>query len=228
MTPRAVLAPILVVLLTVAACGEGGEATDTPTAAPSTAATGSPGASGTASTPTQEPTPEASPTEAQPTDAGPTDEPTEEPTDEPGAEPTGAAAACTGNEQNQAFFASVAAAVDWPVLCLAEDGWFVTTGSYSLRDGGRLEIGYRGPGGATLDVREGYICDGDGCAPQGLVLGDVALGELGNAQLIQLEADEYAVVADPDANPSWILVSGGLSGDELTDLAAGFATVADD
>lgn len=225
MTPRAVLAPILVVLLTVAACGDGGEATDTPTAAPSTAATGSPGASGTASTPTQEPTPAASPTEAQPTDAGPTDEPTEEPTDEPGAEPTGAAAACTGSEQNQEFFAGVAASVDWPVLCLADEGWVVTTGSYSLRNGGRLEIGYRGPGGATVELREGYICDGEGCAPQGTAVRDVTFGELDNAQLIELESGSFAVVADPDANPTWILVSSGMSGDELADLAAGFATV---
>ena len=222
MTSRPVLALALVALVSFAACGDGGESTDTPTNPPTGAATDVPIPTEATADPTPEPTVEPGATEAPASD-----EPTEEPTDEPSPEASGAAAACTGNEQNQDFFASVAAAVDWPVLCLAEDGWFVTTGSYSLRDGGRLQIGYRGPGDATLEFREGYICEGEGCAPPGVAIGDVTLGDLENAQLIQSDDGEFAIVADPDANPSWILVSNGLSGDQLTELAAGFATVGD-
>ena len=218
MTSRSLLSLTVAAFVVLAGCGDGGAATGAPT----DGATGAPVPTGTTAPASEAPLPT---TEATPTEAPPTEEPTEGPTEAASGEPSAPAAACTGSEQNQEFYAQVAAAVDWPVLCLAEDGWVVTTGSYSLRSGGRIEIGYRGPGGATVELREGYICDGEGCAPAGTVVRDTTFGELGNAQLIELEDGAFAVVADPDANPSWILVSSGLTGDELADLAAGFATV---
>jgi hypothetical protein len=105
---------------------------------------------------TQEPT--SSPSEALVTpEPSTTDEPSIEPVDTPApsssVEPspsesagTGAAASCTGTDENRQFFEAAAATLDWTVYCaVLPPGWFVDAGEYRRAGGGRLEIAYRGP-----------------------------------------------------------------------------------
>ena len=95
----------------------------------------------------------------------PSDEATDEPSEEPTAEPTdeaspsaGPASACSGTAENKDFYAAAAAAVQWTVYCpVLPKGWFVVTGRYRLAGGGRLEISYRGPSGASFTLREGAV-----------------------------------------------------------------------
>ncbi len=213
----------LALALTVAACG---------TAVPSSGASTSSGA----------PSPSAAPlTEAPDVTAGPmeTDEPietepvgTEEPietepveTIDPSASPgasDGPAAACSGSDANREFYDGVAAAVDWTVLCaVLPKGWYVSTGSYRLANGGKLVIGYKGPGGSTLQLSEGAFCtDGSGCVPAGTEAGEALLGPMAGT-LIHLADGGFAIVVDRGLNPSWLLETHGL--DEAAALAVGAA-----
>jgi hypothetical protein len=116
------------------------------------------------------------------------DEPTDAPdaTDDPDASddpdatdtPTGtpgSAAECAGNDENRDFYMAVAGAVDWTVYCpVLGSGWFVESGQYRLAGGGWMEIGYRGPGGARIALREGAPCTAEGCIPTGDDLGTAA------------------------------------------------------
>jgi hypothetical protein len=218
---------LLVVMAMVAACG-------------GTSATGTPGGgSGTpSSASSDEPTDSAEPGESlEPGDSDepaesdePTDDPTDDPTDEPSDEPTpagGPASACSGNAENQDFYADAAAAVAWTVYCpVLPKGWFVVTGRYRLAGGGRLEISYRGPGGASFTLREGAFCgDPDGCIPAGSELGAAPFGDM-SGTLISADDGSWAIVVAAGANPSWLLVAEVASEDAARDLGASLTAVA--
>lgn len=222
----------LVLALTLAACGgaapsrgaPAGPGTPAPSSAPATAApveTGPPVATG-------------EPVETEAAEEVPTEEPVEtEPVEsvEPGgsADPSaspgasgGPATSCSGSEANRDFYDGVAGAVDWTVLCaVLPKGWYVSTGSYRLANGGKLLIGYKGPGGATLSLSEGAFClDESGCVPAGTDGDGVPLGPM-TGMLIRQGDGGFSIVADRGRNPSWLLETHGL--DEATTLAFGAA-----
>ncbi len=151
---------------------------------------------------------------------------------EPSAEPSasaapGAADDCTGTDANRQFFASVAQAVDWTVLCAAlPKGWFVSTGSYRLANGGKLIVSYKGPSGATLDLSEGTYCSFPGaCVPGGTEIGDAAMGPL-TGTMIAIDGGGYAVVVDPGAEQGWLLEAHGIDEATTRDFAAALVEVA--
>lgn len=206
-------------------------------------ASGSDGSAAHSTTVSIEPSDSAGPGDsAEPTDseapgdsAEPTDEATDEPTQEPTAEPTdgaspstGPASACSGTAENQDFYAAAAAAVAWTVYCpVLPKGWFVVTGRYRLAGGGRLEISYRGPSGASFTLREGAFCgDPDGCVPAGTNLGPAGFGSLSGA-LISADDGSWAIVVDPGANPSWLLVAQVASEAAARDLGTSLVAVGD-
>jgi hypothetical protein len=170
--------------------------------------------------PTETPADSAEPTEAA------TDEPSDEPTTVPSPSGAGAAGSCTGTPENQDFYASVASAVDWPVYCPAlPAGWFVQSGSYRLAGGARLEISYRGPRGAHIDLKEGAFCSSsDGCVPDGTDAGTAAFGDRQGA-LVSVGADSWAISDDAGSNPSWLLSGTGLSEDEFRTIASDLVIV---
>lgn len=221
--PTGVRALVLIVLALVALAGCGGDG------ASSAAPSGSPGTSG----------PTAGPTEPSPTaDAGSTDVPG--PTEDPGASATpaptpaptprpsgtaGPAAACTGSAENRAFYASVAEDVAWDVYCpVLPAGWFVDTGRYQASAGGLLEIDYKGPAGARLEIRQGAYCRGDDdCIPAGPDAGTASFGDR-PARLIDAGDGRWLVVAE-GGDVSWEVRSSGLGQDVAVALAAAFARV---
>ena len=159
---------------------------------------------------------------SDPPSIGPTEAP---PTDAPTSSPDPAAAACSGTAANRDFFASVATAVDWAVLCpVLPDGWFVEGGQYRLAGGGWLEIAYEGPDGERLAVRQGAPCDAAGCLPSGTELGAADYGDL-SGTLLDLGNGRYAVVVDPGQDPSWTVVTDGLAEADVRLIAAAFTEV---
>ena len=211
----------LALALTIAACGA-----STPSSEASAVSEPSVPASEPA---TGTPTETAAPAETEgiPTEEVPTLEPIEtEPVEsvDPSASPDGSAgaAACSGNDDNREWYAGFAVAVDWTVLCaVLPKGWYVSSGKYWLANGGKLVIGYKGPGGATLNLSEGAFCaDDSGCVPAGTDAGDVPLGPM-QGTLVRLDDGGFGIVVDRGLNPSWLLVSHGL--DEATTLTLGAA-----
>ena len=134
------------------------------------------------------------------------------------------AADCTGTAKNRTFYGSVAAAVRWTVYCpVLPSGWFVDQGSYRLAGGGRLVIGYRGPGGAHITLSEGAWCrDGSGCVPTGADGGATAFGDL-SGSLIATDGGAVIIVVDAGSPVSWELVADGL--DETTVRMFGAALI---
>ena len=196
-------------------------------------------ASGPTATPeeqTQEPT--ASPSEPviTPEPSSP-DEPSIEPVDTPApsssVEPspsasagTGAAAACTGTDENRQFFEAAAGDLNWQVYCaVLPSGWFVGTGGYRQAGGGRLEITYRGPGAAHLELHEGGFCaDGSGCVPSGTEAGDASFGDQAGT-LISTDDGGWAVVVDRGEAISWLAVGTGIDEDAFRAITSALAAV---
>ncbi len=171
--------------------------------------------------PTESPTPppDPGPTELPPSDAPAT---TEVATASPA---TGSAASCSGTPDNRDFFAAVAAAVSWPVYCpVLSDGWFVDGGQYRLAGGAWMEVAYRGPGGARIELREGAICGSGDCGLEGADLGAADFGDRAGT-IYDQGGGRYEVVVDPGASPSWVLVAIGLSEADARTIAAGLALV---
>ena len=209
------MATLVVAALTIAACGGAPTVTTTPVAptdpalAPTDAAQPSPtDAASPTVTPIEDPEATDAPTQAPtgPTAAPPSADPSPTDPDEPGA-----AVACTGTPENRDFYAAVADAVAWTVYCpVLPAGWFVESGHYRLAGGGWMEIAYRGPGGARVELREGSFCDGDDCTPEGTDRGPADFGDR-SGTLLDLGAGRVAIVVDAGARPSWVLVASGLS-----------------
>lgn len=235
------IALLALIVALAAACG-GSTPSSLATASPGSAATPT-GASGESAEPTAASTAEpvssdgpvetAEPSETEEPAATEEPAPTEEPaaTDEEPAESDaasgepGAAATCTGSDDNRAFFEGIARAADWPVLCgVLPAGWFVSQGSYRLANGGKLLISYKGPGGARIALSQGAFCsDADGCVPDGSELGAAALGPL-EATLYET-ADGFGIIAAPAENPSWLMTTEGLDRASSVALAAALAEV---
>jgi hypothetical protein len=214
---------VIGIVLLTAACGNGA-ATVSPDRTPE-----SPAASSDSSRPptaSSEPTPE--PSTAAP-GAGGSSEPSASPGESAGPSPSAGGAgagACSGSDENRSFFASMAAAVDWPVYCpVLPDGWFVESGQYRLADGGRLEIVYRGPQRARIQLDEGAFCTiQGGCVPPGQDVGTTAFdGQDG--QLVALDDGSWAVALDREASLSWLLIATGLDEATARSIAAGLVVV---
>jgi hypothetical protein len=216
--------PVLAVFLAAGCIGQDDVRDDgspTPTAAASVAgpsAESTPEASATAET---TPAPTATPTEA----------PTATPTAAASAEPTptaeaGSAATCTGNDDNRAFFADVAAAFDWPVYCaVLPPRWSVESGRYRSAGGGWMEMFYRGPNGARFELHEGAFCDdGDGCVPDGPDAGSAAFGDQ-SGTLVNGSDGRFAVVVDRGDDISWLAIGDGVDVETFKDLAAALVRV---
>jgi hypothetical protein len=211
------LALPLAIAIGLAACGGG----------PPTGPTAPQGSVAPATEPGATPDPTPSPSGEEPS---PSDDPGAEPgeTSTPGSTeaptatatastPGGTAAACSGNDENRAFFAGVAEAVAWDVYCpVLPAGWFVDTGSFRLAGGGRLEIDYKGPGGARLEIRQGTYCAGeDDCIP--------AAPDAG-ARLLDVGDGRWLIVAEEGAL-NWEVRSIALDRATALAYAAAFAPV---
>ncbi|MGZ8438744.1 MAG: hypothetical protein ACXWXR_09415 [Candidatus Limnocylindrales bacterium] len=212
--------------LLVAACGN---ATATGSPGSSTSAPESPSASTGSNAPaTASSEPSAEPASGSPSageSAGPAESPGSSTSGSSGSGSAGAAA-CSGSAENRDFFASMAAAVDWPVYCpVLPDGWFVESGQYRLADGGRLEIVYQGPQRAQVTLDEGAFCTiQGGCVPPGQDVGSTAFdGQDG--MLVALDDGSWAIALDREASPSWLLVVTGLDEATARSIAANLVVV---
>jgi hypothetical protein len=134
----------------------------------------------------------------------------------------GPALACTGDAEQQDFFAAIAEAVDWDVYCpILPNGWFVEAGNYRLADRGRLQIAYSGPGDARLELFEGAFCtNDDGCVPAGADAGAAAFGPR-QGVLVEGGDGSLSVVVERGAAVSWLVTGTALDRDAFLSLASG-------
>ena len=172
--------------------------------------------------PTDTPPPSDTP---GPSDAEPAPSATAEPTASPSGEP-GTSGVCRGNDDNREFYAGLAEAVDWEVYCaVLPAGWSVTGGEYQLAGGGWLTIAYRGPGGATFELREGTACQSpDDCVPDGPDAGESAFGDRDGVLVVGADG-RYAVVVDRGAAISWVAIGSDMDVEDLQSYAAALIPV---
>jgi hypothetical protein len=166
-----------------------------------------------AATPSQSAEAELSPTPASPAPSGATTgsppsptpaESTTAPSQEP-ADPS----ECTGTDGNRAFLATAADDLPFDVYCAAlPDRWALVRGSYSGRNGGLIELTYRGPGGAMLRLREGNVCDGEADCPPGEAAGEAPFGALDGE--LRTSGDDYVVVSEEGSTLVYLAEFSGL------------------
>jgi hypothetical protein len=116
--------------------------------------------------------------------------------------------------------------VRWTVYCaVLPAGWFVETGRYRGSGGGWVEIAYKGPGGARLELHEGAFCPtADGCVPPGTDAGSGAFGSQ-TGTLVELDDGGWAVVVDRGDPISWLVVGTGMDRTTFQQLAGALAIV---
>lgn len=192
---------VLLCGLLAAACGS--------QAVPSTNASPTDAASASSAPGEETPGPEesASPGETEP----PVESPSAPSSAAPGSD------GCSGSLDNRTFFEQVAGQVSWDVYCaVLPQGWFVADGKFTLRDGGHIEITYKGPNGAHFSLQEGNVCSGgaSACAPHDRDLGPASIGEH-QGELFSLGADgRFAVYVAANGFPAWNAI--GTSLDQAT------------
>ena len=151
--------------------------------------------------------------------------PVVEPSSSASTEP-GAAAVCSGNDQNRTFYEAAAATLNWAVYCaVLPSGWFVASGQYRQAGGGWVEIAYRGPGGARLELHEGAFCAAaDGCVPAGLEAGDAPFGDQ-TGTLVALDDGGWAVSVHRGEQISWLAVGTGMDEAGFREIVGALAVV---
>jgi hypothetical protein len=144
----------------------------------------------------------------------------------PASSEPGAATTCSGSDSNRTFLEDAASAVHWTVYCaVLPAGWFVDTGRYRGSGGGWVEIAYKGPGGARLELQEGAFCPAaDGCVPSGSEAGNARFGDR-TGTLVALDDGGWAVVIDRGDPVSWLAVGTGMDQTTFRRLAGALATV---
>lgn len=208
--------PIASVLL-VAACGlTGPTATSGLLSSPTPGSpSGSPDSSSTAPSDTPSPTPGLT---------TPTPQPSQTPLSSPNP-----AAACSGSAANQNFFTSAAQSMSWDVYCaVLPSGWFVDAGTFRLKDGGSLDVAYKGPNGARFELQEGSFCTSglSACSPHDRVIGPAAFGDR-QGGLDSLGPNlGYAIYVNPGQAPAWQAVGTGLDQATFTGFGAALVKVA--
>lgn len=127
----------------------------------------------------------------------------------------GPAGACSGSAENRDFFRAAASSLSWTVYCaVLPAGWFVDSGQYRQAAGGSVQIAYRGPGGARLELHEGAFCTAaDGCVPPGTESGEAPFGDK-TGTFVTLDSGGFAVVVARGEKVSWLAVGTGM--DEAT------------
>lgn len=137
-----------------------------------------------------------------------------DPSASPSAGP-GPAGACSGSAENRDFYRAAASALSWTVYCaVLPAGWFVDSGQYRQAAGGSVQIAYRGPGGAHLELHEGAFCTAsDGCVPPGTESGEAPFGDK-TGTFVALDGGGFAVVVGRGEKISWLAVGTGM--DEAT------------
>jgi hypothetical protein len=235
---RAVRLPVvgLAAVVLAAACASAAPSSPSESSAPGSGAPGptisatTSAASATSAASSAEPSPPSEPSAeaASPTPPLPTTAPASPvgPTIPPGSA-AAAAAACTGTDANRAFYGAVAAAVAWPVYCpVLPAGWFVESGSYRLSGGARLEIVYKGPDGARLELHEGAFCaDPTTCLPDGSDAGSTAFADR-EAALVAADDGSWSASLDDATGNRWLLVGSNLDEATFRGFAADLAIVA--
>jgi hypothetical protein len=208
MRPRLILSIVLVAAL-LGACNDA--------SAPSAGATITPVTASPANGESEAPV-SVEPSAAPPSEAAETTDPATETESPAPAEPSpsgsagpGPAAACSGSDANRDFYSAAAATLSWDVYCaVLPAGWFVDSGQYRRASGGWVEIAYRGPGGARLELHQGAFCSAsDGCVPSGTDAGDASFGDKAGT-FIALDDGGWAVVVDRAEQISWLAVGTGL------------------
>jgi hypothetical protein len=179
---------------------------------------------------------------AAPTEEGQTPSLAPEPATEPSADTTppdatpnpsastgtGPAAACSGSDKNRDFYRAAASVLKWTVYCaVLPAGWFVDSGQYRQASGGWVEISYRGPAGARLELHEGAFCsDADGCVPSGTDTGDGQFGDKTGTS-VGLDDGGWAVVVARGEQISWLAVGSGLDEAAFQKIAGALSPVGD-
>lgn len=142
------------------------------------------------------------------TPAGATVTPATTATRTPGATVTPAASSdadtCGGSASNKDFFATAAQAFKWAIYCaILPAGWY-GTGTWAGDPGGELTITYKGPGGVSLELKEGAYCTDDQsiCQPKVKELGPTLYGDL-TGTLYTLEPGYAVYVNAGTSPPSW-------------------------
>lgn len=98
------------------------------------------------------------------------------------------------------FYAQAADTLSFETYCgVLPQGWSLVSGGYRSAGGGKLEISYKGPGGATLLLRQGpaACAEVEGCPPTGTDAGAASFGDRAGT-LLDTEAG-YAVDASTGA-----------------------------
>jgi hypothetical protein len=140
----------------------------------------------------------------------------------------GPAAACSGSDENRDFFRAAASVLRWTVYCaVLPSGWFVDSGQYRQASGGWVQIAYRGPAGARLELHEGAFCSAaDGCVPSGTDAGDGQFGDK-TGTAVALDDGGWAVVVDRAEQISWLAVGSGLDEAAFRKIAKALSPVGD-
>ena len=137
------------------------------------------------------------------------------------------ASVCSGSAANKTFWGQVARQLSWDVYCaVLPAGWAIKTGSYNGTSPGDVAVTYAGPGGATLQLKEGAYCTvgATTCAPHTAELGSAYFGNLSGS--LDAVSGGFAVYVNPGTRLGYSLTSTGLSQDAFVSLASALVRVA--
>jgi hypothetical protein len=114
----------------------------------------------------------------------------------------------------------------FPVYCAKlPAGWYLSSASYELPNGGFLKASYKGPGGATFAISEGAFCTAgaSACSPNDSKIGSAKFGDL-SGTLYSLSGG-FVVYVAPGTAKAYTVSGKGLTQASFVGLAAAISSV---
>jgi hypothetical protein len=182
-------------------------------------------------------TPVATPTKPQPTDApAATDTPiptlaasdllSASPSLSASASPSAsgeAIARCTANDSIRAMLLEAKSKVHFDVYCaVLGNGWFMASASYSLPNGGKVNLVYKNSKGAEVQVDEGVMCPD--CAIAGSTVGPAMFGDM---TATEYDSGSSYIVLHATASGRWYYAetNGTLTAAQMAAITASFIKI---
>ncbi len=135
---------------------------------------------------------------------------------------------CTGTADNQKFWTQAAAWLPFDVYCpVLPAGWYLTTADFDSTNGGVLNAGFAGPGGASIQLKEGNVCTTgvSACSPHDKVLGTAKFGDRTGSLDSLGPGMGFAIYVNPGTSPSWSITGTKLLQADFVAIAAALAKV---
>jgi hypothetical protein len=136
--------------------------------------------------------------------------------------------ACTGTDEQKAFFAEAALKLKFDVYCASlPGGWWFQDGQFQEPNGGQITVLYKNNAGSTIRLSEGNWCSADpaSCWATASTIGPASYGPLSGTMYVVDSSGTLGIYINPSTTHGYSIKGTSLTQSKFTAIAAALVKV---